>query len=227
MQMRGLALALAVLATAPVAGRAQGARDRIDDPVWLLAPPTAVLPQGGFPLNDYRGSLELICRVAGDRLANCRSVEPSPPQEMLDAAIAAAQLARIASTDSAGRATADRDVLVEISFPLIVMDSPPAQPQPSVLIGVIWLQRPNAEQFAQYYPPAAGQQRLGGNATLECLVDATGHLSCRVISEAPEGLGFGEAALRLSQFFQAGDKTSAGVATSGGRVRVNLTFNPP
>jgi protein TonB len=108
----------------------------------------------------------------------------------------------------------------------VAVDPPPAPPSP-VLTGIQWLERPSAQNFDRFYPPRANQEQQAGHVSLECVVSADGRISCTVISETPDGWHFGDAALRISQYFRAAAQTSDGRPTSGGRVRVNLTFNPP
>ena len=105
----------------------------------------------------------------------------------------------------------------------VAVDPPPAPPSP-MLTGMVWLQRPSAQDFSRYYPPRAIDRSQEGRVTLDCLVDAGGHISCSVADESPTGWGFGEAALRIARSFRAAAQTSDGRATSGGRVRVPITF---
>jgi protein TonB len=88
----------------------------------------------------------------------------------------------------------------------------------------MWLERPNAEDFALYYPEAAVDRGQGGRVTLDCVVAAHGRIACRVTSEDPPGWGFGEAALRISMHFRMAPATRDGRPTSGGRVRVPIRF---
>lgn len=50
------------------------------------------------------------------------------------------------------------------------------------------------------YPERAVRARVSGEARLRCRVETGGRLSqCKVVSESPQGFGFGQAALRLAQ----------------------------
>jgi periplasmic protein TonB len=106
----------------------------------------------------------------------------------------------------------------------VAVDPPPSPPTPAVLTGMVWLQRPSSQDFSRYYPPRALEREQEGRVMLDCLVDGSGRISCTVISEDPDGWGFGEAALRISRNFRAAAQTSDGRATSGGRTRVPITF---
>lgn len=106
----------------------------------------------------------------------------------------------------------------------VAVDPPPAPPTPAVLTGMVWLQRPSSQDFNRYYPQRALDREQEGRVMLDCLVDASGRISCTVASEEPSGWGFGEAALRISRNFRAAAQTSDGRPTSGGRTRVPITF---
>jgi protein TonB len=105
----------------------------------------------------------------------------------------------------------------------VAVDPPPAPPSP-VLTGMVWLQRPSAQDFNRYYPSRAAEREQEGRVVLDCIVSADGRIACTVSSEDPTGWGFGEAALRISRNFRAAAQTSDGRPTSGGRARVPITF---
>ncbi len=89
-----------------------------------------------------------------------------------------------------------------------------------------WLERPNADQLAQYYPPRALELGKTGTATLDCVVSARGGLTrCTVASENPGGWNFGEAAQKLSRYFKMSPKTEDGVPVGGGTISVVIRFN--
>ncbi|MBI3439995.1 MAG: energy transducer TonB [Proteobacteria bacterium] len=106
----------------------------------------------------------------------------------------------------------------------VAVDPPPAPPTPGIITGAVWLQRPGARDFDRFYPDRARDRDQEGRVSLDCLVSADGRISCSVISEDPQGWGFGEAALRISQSFRMAAQTSDGRPTSGGRIRVPIAF---
>jgi hypothetical protein len=221
----GLALALSNAAVADDANPGY-----ITNPVWMTAPPTAGLPTN-YPEADYRGFVPLTCRVQGDILTSCHAVDTPPPPEFLQAAMYAAGAARIGPQDGSGRATDGRDVFLFIDFPLKPGDAPTppnTPPHPyERLAGYSWTQTPSAGQFSRYYPTAADNAHMAGRATMDCLVGSEqGRIVCTVISETPTGAGFGDAAVMVARGFRCADHTSDGRKTAGGRVRINLTFNP-
>lgn len=89
-----------------------------------------------------------------------------------------------------------------------------------------WLARPSAEQLTRFYPHAALDEGLSGQADLDCQVTAVGELTlCRVSRELPRGRGFGEAALKLSRIFRMGPKTLDGAPVEGGTIHIPIRFS--
>ncbi|MFJ6025552.1 hypothetical protein ACIQC9_13255 [Brevundimonas sp. NPDC092305] len=67
-----------------------------------------------------------------------------------------------------------------------------------------WVKRPDPQRLADAYPGFAAHAGLEGYARIACGVAATGALeNCRVIEESPVGLGFGAAALSVSDGYLA------------------------
>jgi protein TonB len=106
----------------------------------------------------------------------------------------------------------------------VAVDPPPAPPNPAVLTGMNWVERPTGQDFARNYPHDALRNNIEGRAILDCLVGADGRLSCIVLSEEPVGQGFGEASLRVARSFRAALQTRDGRTTAGGRARVPITW---
>jgi TonB family protein len=66
-----------------------------------------------------------------------------------------------------------------------------------------WLKRPTGRDFADVYPEFAQRRRMGGRVDLHCLVAPDGSMTdCQIADEAPAGMGFGAAALKLAQGFR-------------------------
>lgn len=111
---------------------------------------------------------------------------------------------------------------------MLAPPSPPAPPSNPVLTKPDWVQKPSGEAVTRAYPKAALAAELGGRVTLSCLVNADGTVSqCKVISENPADMGFGEAAVSLSRLFRMRDKTADGIPVGGATVRIPLSFSVP
>jgi TonB family protein len=91
-----------------------------------------------------------------------------------------------------------------------------------------WARRPTGEEVAGYYPVAAMRDGLEGQATIQCVVTRTGMLEqCMILSEAPPGAGFGQAAVAMTALFRMKPKTVDGEAIDGGTVRLPIRFSLP
>lgn len=88
----------------------------------------------------------------------------------------------------------------------------------------IWLERPSALQIARLYPDQAQRAGTEGDVVVECLIAASGALhACEVVSESPEGHGFGAAAARLSRHY----RVKAAPHQIGARVLLPIAFRLP
>lgn len=66
-----------------------------------------------------------------------------------------------------------------------------AEPEPDGFIGPSWLVMPQPD-----YPDAALRASSEGDALVQCIVQTDGSAdACQIVSEAPAGMGFGEAVL--------------------------------
>ncbi len=91
-----------------------------------------------------------------------------------------------------------------------------------------WLVRPSAEDMSAAFPDLAAGLHITGRATVSCHVDTIGRArNCEVISSSPEGLGFEQAALKLTEVFRFSPKKIDGRPVPGGTVRVPIRFTIP
>ncbi|MES2034721.1 MAG: energy transducer TonB [Pseudomonadota bacterium] len=103
-----------------------------------------------------------------------------------------------------------------------------ASPAPDWITNPDWAELPTSDQFADAYPERAKRERVEGGATLLCRVLDTGRLTdCRVVSEAPTGYEFGEAALKIAPELRMKPVAIDGKPVSGGQVRIPLKFKMP
>lgn len=84
-----------------------------------------------------------------------------------------------------------------------------------------WRERPR--DLARYYPQRALARGAEGWVVLDCIVGVTGALNCAVVSEAPEGWGFGEAALRIARDHNMVPAERDGVPIEG-RYQMRVPF---
>lgn len=96
---------------------------------------------------------------------------------------------------------------------LAPFDSVATPPGPLEITNPRWLQRPR--NLAAYYPARAIERNIEGAVRLDCVVRVTGLLDCAVISETPQGWGFGEAALRMARAHRMAPATRDGTAVEG------------
>lgn len=95
--------------------------------------------------------------------------------------------------------------------PSVVPDpnAPPPPPRPPVIGNPSWARTPAPE-----YPEAAMAGGVSaGQVTLNCLVSPQGAISdCRIVSETPQGFGFGESAIAAAHAAQISPRTVDGAA---------------
>lgn len=95
------------------------------------------------------------------------------------------------------------------------------------IVNPTWAELPAPEDMADAYPGFAGTAGLAGQASLACVGLPDGRLAtCEVVWDAPEGLGFGQAALRVAPRFRLSPRTVDGEAAKS-RVRFNVRFLTP
>lgn len=88
-----------------------------------------------------------------------------------------------------------------------------------------WVQKPSGADLETFYPSAARAAGMSGRATIECSVLPDGRLSdCVVVSETPEGYGFGEATVRAATKLRMRPRTVDGKPVAVARVRIPLTW---
>ena len=101
-------------------------------------------------------------------------------------------------------------------------------PVEGVITNADWLSKPTGQDFARFYPPLAQFLTFEGNAIIHCAVTTQGELAnCSVTSEAPKGMRFGEAAIKLAALFRMKPMTVDGAPVGGGAINIPILFRLP
>lgn len=114
--------------------------------------------------------------------------------------------------------------LLALGAILFAFSTSPVRADPVYVQNVAWEKLPTGESFAEAYPPEALASELNGSATLDCLIEDGGALTCLILAEEPMGAGFGDAALAVASEFRAAALSKDGVSVFGKRVRLPISF---
>jgi TonB family protein len=92
-----------------------------------------------------------------------------------------------------------------------------------------WTQLPGMDDFKTIFPKAALAKGIKvGKGTVSCVVGANGGLgACRLLSEDPPGLGFGDAALKLAATFRLNPWTDDGHPVDGAVINIPIKLVYP
>ena len=221
----------------------------IRKPVWEELPPMEMVdkafPQAAFD-KGLGGRVVLMCGVLeGGRLEACAVKSETPPGEgFAEAALSLAPSFRMKSTTEDGKSVAGGRVRVPIEFsppqgategadgvaevaPVDINASDYVEGRGPKVEKPQWIRKPSGQAVNKAYPMEAQRRNLGGRVMLSCLVTDKGFVvDCKVIGETPAGIGFGQAAVYLSRYFQMKPETSDGHPVGGATVRIPLSFTP-
>lgn len=108
------------------------------------------------------------------------------------------------------------------------VEAAPRKKASPVVTNPDWLSRPTGEDVARHYPELPRMLAMEGRAAITCGLDDLGQMQdCKVVSEAPASLGFGEAALAMSRSFRMRPMTRDGKPVTGGEVTIPISFRLP
>lgn len=85
-----------------------------------------------------------------------------------------------------------------------------------------WFNSPHDADLAAHFPFRARHARVSGRVELSCLIQLDTRLVCSVAAEDPEGYGFGDAAVRVSETWRINPATRDGVPIEGVRLGLPL-----
>jgi TonB family protein len=112
-----------------------------------------------------------------------------------------------------------------LSVPLL------AAPDPALaqfLLNPDWAEKPEGASLSPHFPPVPMALGLQGRVVLGCQVQATGVVTgCSILNEVPKGLGFGDAALRMSRTFKMRPAVAPGALSPKNDVTIPLNFKLP
>ncbi len=223
-----ISIALALAFAAEGASEAVPAPpDYVTRPVWREHPTLRELSDFypvGAPGIPGRAVVECTANAAG-ALENCRAIEETPAGLGFGNASVALASSRFAlePLDRDGREVAGRPVRLPVRWTRETAEDRP----PRLTIGSpVWAKGPSDLGVRSAHPRAAWRDKVGGSATMACTLTADGLLAgCVVEQQQPEGMGFGEAALKLSHRFRM--KLTDPAFAEGRLVRVELYWDRP
>lgn len=208
----------------------------ITNPDWLSLPTReemmALYPKAAAA-NGVEGRATIGCSVSAQGLlVNCAVLVDDPPGAGFSAAaLSMASSFRMRPMTRDGVPVEGGQVRIPIAFRLPREEPAPANAalppldRPHV-IRPDWQHKPSAVEVARAYPRAASGEE--GRAAIRCVVDARRRLSaCVVVSETPEGKGFGAAALQLSALFKLAPVDADGASVEGRAITIPFRLFPP
>lgn len=116
-------------------------------------------------------------------------------------------------------------MVIEILAGMLLTAAGPDHVNDPILDPIILVQ-PTELATTLAYPKQAFSKRINGKVALDCEIDPGFRpVDCRVIEETPQGLGFSQAAYRLTKSYRFGPISKSGVNQIGARVRFVLRFS--
>jgi TonB family protein len=94
-----------------------------------------------------------------------------------------------------------------------------------VIVEPDWAVKPDYHTFMRYYPAGAALYAVPARVVVDCEITAQGATAdCKVVSEDPPEVGFGEASLMVARHFRFKPKTIDGRPVGGAHVKVPVNF---
>ncbi len=159
-------------------------------------------------------------------------VRPAPPAQRAEARQTESARAQAPRFEPLGGGSAPATALMPQPIapaPTQLAAVEPSAIRPQVIVApgqVVWVTRASAAQFGEAYPQGARRSNLAGRVQLQCVVQSDLRASCSILSETPQGYGFGDAALRVARSYRARPTLDDGASAIGARANLNITFRP-
>jgi hypothetical protein len=205
-----------------------GASSRVYTQLPWTAAPTVDQVMAAYPekarLSGLGGTVIMACRIGKEGgLSQCESVRELPAGHgFLRAARSLVGRFRTPVQSSDGESIVGSRVHLNVAF------APGSPDMPSGLVGrPRWVAVPEIRDLAAVVPETAKKAKVyKARVVMTCSVMADGKVDgCAVESEDPASLGYGAAALSLTNYFRLAVWTEEGLPTVGGRVRIPLRFD--
>ena len=165
-------------------------------------------------------------RHADKTLDHCSVISETPAgMGFGDAAVVAASLSN-APLPPPNALTPSGDVIIPVTFDggAELQNSKPT-PADRIITNPDWISKPSGASLMRYFPDVAHRANTGGQVRMACLVTAAGAMDgCRIVSETPEGFGFGAASLAVAKLFKMRPRMVNGEPVTGGVVVIPLGF---
>lgn len=229
--MRALAAGLIILAVSAVPASAQAPKagaypEGWVPPDWFKKPtPSQLLSVApAAAMKSGKGGKAVIACVVTVQgaLSACQVVSEDPPGMGFGAAaITISSQLSFKPATLKGVPTEAR-ARIPITFP-------PFKALPSqmvdVLPSVMMRAAPSYQDVVAAYPVKARAQGIAGRGAISCKINKSGGLGdCSIISEAPNGFGFGAAARGLAKKFLAPASLPDGKSTNGSLAQITVSF---
>jgi len=178
-------------------------------------------PKQALSSGGGAGQVVLRCGLSHDQhLKGCETVSEIPKGEgFAKAALALSKSFQANVHWSHGPSLSRVEVNLPIHFP-----APDEAAGPRYLTEVDWTRELDPAKAQAVYPdPAVKAGVKSGSATVECAVADTGTLAdCQPIRQAPDGVGFGAAAVTVASSMAVNLWTRDGGPAAGARIRIPL-----
>ncbi len=172
------------------------------------------------------GEAKLRCNISPALvLEKCRLVSETPTKAGFGTA--ALRLAALSQPNPRANFPPERNQIMTFRFTANPLDITPDTLRPlAVVKNPDWVRMPTPDETSQLFPAEASANE--GRTVVQCRVAIDQTMTdCRVLAEAPEGQGFGSAALEMTKLFRMTPKTYDDVPVAGHVVRVPIVFLRP